>query len=67
MGYYIDLEKISLDDYFLKLETAYLPPSRMMLKENSRQRFDYFKSMGINNIQELIQILRGCLDIVIDW
>jgi len=33
MGYYIDSEKISIDDYKVKLQFAYLPPSRMVLKE----------------------------------
>jgi len=57
MGYYIDLEKISIDNYRKKLETAYLPPSRMILKDRLDERFGYFKSIGINNINELIQIL----------
>ena len=58
MGYYIDLEKISVDKYRTKLESAYLPPSRMILKERLEERFDYFKSIGINNVKELIQILK---------
>ena len=58
MGYYIDLEKLSIDDYRRKLETAYLPPSRMILKENLEERLGYFKSIGIKNIKELIQILK---------
>jgi len=58
MGYYIDLEKITIDDYRLKLESAYLPPSRMILKELSDQRFGYFKSIGIKNVHELIRLLK---------
>ena len=58
MGYYIDLEKISIDNYRKKLETAYLPPSRMMLKNKLDERFGYFKSIGIRNVQELIQLLK---------
>ena len=58
MGYYIDLEKISIDTYRKKLESAYLPPSRMILKERPDERFGYFKKIGINNIKELIQILK---------
>lgn len=34
MGYYIDLEKISLDEYKSKLEAGFLPPGKMILKEN---------------------------------
>ncbi len=58
MGYYIDLEKVTIDDYRLKLESAYLPPSRMILKELPDERFGYFKSIGIKNVHELIRLLK---------
>ncbi len=58
MGYYINLEKISIDDYRIKLESAYLPPSRLILKDKLDERFGYFKSIGIKNVKELIQILK---------
>jgi hypothetical protein len=58
MGYYIDLGKITIDDYRMKLETAYLPPSRLILKEKLDERFGYFKRIGINNVKELIQLLK---------
>ncbi|MBK6979906.1 MAG: DUF4332 domain-containing protein [Cytophagaceae bacterium] len=58
MGYYIDLEKLSIDDYRLKLESAYLPPSRMMLKDNLEERFAYFKTLGISNVKDLILLLK---------
>lgn len=58
MGYYTDLGKISIDDYMVKLETAYLPPSCMVLKEKIVERFDRFKYLGINNVKELIQLLK---------
>jgi hypothetical protein len=58
MGYYLDLDKISIDDYRRKLESAYLPPSRLILKDKLDERFEYFKSIGINNVQELMQLLR---------
>jgi hypothetical protein len=58
MGYYIDLETISLDDYRTKLATAYLPPSRMLLKERMDERFACFKSMGINNVKALLKVLK---------
>jgi len=58
MGYYIDLEKIAIDDYRVKLESAYLPPGRMVLKDRLDDRFGYFKSAGIENVQELLQFLR---------
>jgi hypothetical protein len=58
MGYYIDLEKIAIDVYRTKLESAYLPPSRMILKDKLDERFGYFKSIGIKNVSELIHLLK---------
>jgi len=58
MGYYIDLETISLDKYREKLKTAYLPPGRMILKEDIPERFEHFKSFGIKNVYELIHTLK---------
>jgi hypothetical protein len=58
MGYYIDLEAIPLDSYKTKLETAYLPPSRMLLKERRNERFGYFIKIGITNVKELLQLLK---------
>ena len=58
MGYYIDLEKISIDDYRERLESAYLPPSRLILKDKLDERFGYFKSIGIKNVKGLIQVLK---------
>jgi hypothetical protein len=59
MGYYINLNKISIDDYQIKLKSSYLPPSRMILKEKLDERFGYFKNIGINNLKELIQLLKN--------
>jgi hypothetical protein len=58
MGYYINLENIDIDQYRIKLETSYLPPSRMILKERLDERFGYLKNFGIKNVKELIQILK---------
>ena len=58
MGYYIDLEKITIDDYRIKIESAYLPPSRMILKDRLDERFGYFRSIGITNVKGLIQLLK---------
>jgi hypothetical protein len=58
MGYYIDLEKITLDGYRTKLESAYLPPGRMILKDKLEVRFGYFKSIGIKNVKGLIHLLK---------
>lgn len=58
MGYYIDLEKITIENYSNKIKSAYLPPSRMMLKEKPDERFGYFKNIGIKNVKELLQLLK---------
>lgn len=58
MGYYIDLESISLENYKAKLKAAWLPPSRKILKERTDERFRYFKSIGIKNVKELLFTLR---------
>lgn len=58
MGYYIDLEKITIEDYQIKLESAYLPPGRMILKERRDERFGYFTTIGIKNVKGLIQLLK---------
>ena len=58
MGYYIDIEKITIDEYREKLESGYLPPSRMILKDKLDERFEYFKSIGIRNVKGLIQLLK---------
>jgi hypothetical protein len=58
MGYYIDLKKVSLEDYKSKLAKAYLPPSRMMLRERLDERFDCFTRIGIRNVHELLQTLK---------
>lgn len=58
MGYYIDLEAISIDRYKSRIELAWLPPSRMILKERTDERFGYFGSIGIKNVKELLNTLR---------
>lgn len=58
MGYYVDLSKITIEDFQKKLEVSYLPPSRMILKEQLDVRLGYFKKIGIKNIQELMQVLK---------
>ena len=58
MGYYTDLAYISLDNYRSKLELADLLPSRMILKEQLEERFNYLKSIGIKNVLELQKLLK---------
>ena len=58
MGYYINLSSISIDCYKAKLESSDMLPSRLILKDKLDERFSYFKSIGISNVQELQQILK---------
>ncbi|MHC1773896.1 MAG: DUF4332 domain-containing protein [Lentimicrobium sp.] len=58
MGYYIDLASISIDTYRTKLESGYLPPSRLILKDRTEERFGYFMRLGIKNVRELLQLLK---------
>ena len=58
MGYYIDFENMSIGTYREKLENAYLPPSRMLLKEKLDERFGVFGQMRISTVMELIQLLK---------
>ncbi len=57
MGFYIDLEKISMDEYREKLKAADLLPSRMILKEEIDARFDKLKLQQIENVEELRKVL----------
>ncbi len=59
MGYYIDLSTISLSDYKEKLAIAYLPPSRLILREKREERFEYFSGIGIRDVKELLQVLKS--------
>jgi len=64
MGYYIDLSTISLKEYKDRLANCYLPPSRLLLRENREKRFAQFKSLGINNVKDLQSLLKkkGTID-----
>ena len=57
MGFYVNLEKISMDDYREILEAADLLPSRMILKEDIDDRFDKLKQQQIENVEELRKVL----------
>lgn len=58
MAYHIDLQRISLDQYSTRLKTAYLPPSRVMLRERTEERFNHLRELGIKNLNELIRFLK---------
>lgn len=58
MGYHIDLSTITIDQYKEQLKTEYLPPSRMILKEQLQERFNFFKSIEIQNVKQLLLMLK---------
>ncbi len=58
MGYYIDLESISIDKYKGILKVADLIPSRMILKENIDKNLDILKKHSIQNLDELQKALK---------
>lgn len=59
MGYYIDLENISIDNYKEILKSADLLPSRMILKDNLDINFDLIKKQAVKNLDELLKILKN--------
>ena len=59
MGYYIDLENISIDNYKEILKSADLLPSRMILKSNTDHNFDRIKKQNVRNIDELMKMLKN--------
>jgi hypothetical protein len=59
MGYYIDLSSISIDNYKVKLELSDMIPSRRVLKEKTDERFAFFKSIGVQNVGDLLALLKN--------
>ena len=58
MGYYIDLQAKSLAEYKNDLITGYLPPSRMMLKNDIDKYFERLGYQGIDNAGTLYEALK---------
>ena len=58
MGFYIDLQSISIDAYKEKLKASDLLPSRQMLKDNIEERFELIKKQGVPDAQKLFNTLK---------
>lgn len=58
MGYYIDLQKISIEKYKTILKSADLLPSWMVLKENIDKNLEVIKKHNIRNLDELLKALK---------
>ena len=55
--YHVDLERFSLEKFRHILETGHVLPSHRILKDKISERFAALESMGISNLQELIDAL----------
>ena len=56
--YYLDLEGFSLERFRQTLESGNLLPSRRILKDEIPERFAILESLGIRNLQNLIEALK---------
>lgn len=59
MGFYIDLEKISIDQYKELLTTRYLSPSRTLLRDDIDRIFKIIKTQGIGHVEALFNALKS--------
>ena len=57
-GYHIDLSKITLDDLEKSLSTGIVLPSRQILKDDIKQRFDVLRSFGILDLETLLNDMK---------
>jgi hypothetical protein len=58
MGYYIELNSISIDSYKDILKSSDLLPSRNILKDNIENNFAIIKKQKIRNLDELLSRLK---------
>nr|WP_321508882.1 DUF4332 domain-containing protein [uncultured Hyphomonas sp.] len=58
MGYYRDLDALSLEDYQVILESADLLPSRRVLQEDTAARFAALKAQGLATVADLQNALK---------
>jgi nucleotidyltransferase/DNA polymerase involved in DNA repair len=56
--YYIDLEKYDLQKFKKSIQNRDMIPSRVILKEKIEERFQLLKSIGIENLKDLIDELK---------
>ena len=59
MGYYRDLDELSLEDYQAILESADLLPSRRVLQEDTTARFAELKAQGLATVADLQNALKS--------
>jgi len=61
--YYIDADKMSLDDIKKRIEETDLVPSRIMLKDNIDEQFEKFKEYGFLTLADLRKELKNTKNI----
>lgn len=59
MGYYVDLKRISIDEYKDILKSTELIPSWKILEENIDDNLDVIKSYNLKNLDELLTALKS--------
>ncbi|MGK7396474.1 MAG: hypothetical protein ACNS62_17985 [Candidatus Cyclobacteriaceae bacterium M3_2C_046] len=59
MGYYLNLEEISIETFQDILAKAYFPPSRVILRDRTDQRFDFFKNQVVQDLKQLLLLLQN--------
>lgn len=57
--YHIPLDEVNIDEYKKILESKELLPGRKVLKENINETFLIIRSLGIDNLEELIEALKN--------
>lgn len=57
-NYYIDLTTVTLAEYEKELAEAELLPSRKIIQEDLKQRFSCLKAHGVQNLNDLLAVLK---------
>jgi len=63
MPYYIDLNKISIDQYKKKLKRTNFLPSWKILEDNIEEKMNVIKKQKIKNVEELKQALKTKINV----
>lgn len=58
MGYYIELESITIGKFSERLKSGFLLPGMMVLKANIDENFAQLKGQGISNLAELLGAIK---------
>ena len=59
MGYYNDIEDLSISEYLEYLKSADLLPSRRVLKDDIEHRFERIETQNIHTVGDLVKVLKA--------